>query len=542
MPTFAYRAVDAAGRRTRGRLSGTTSAAVTLELESRGLLPLEVQEAAERDNTGGFGFRRRSGVLEFTRSVAALLPAGMPLARALKAATVAAPEALRPSFDSVRARVERGDELASALADHPRLFSPLYIGIVRAGEKSGALDGAFERLAQHLEREDELRSKLVSMSIYPALLAVVGAAAILVLVLFVLPRFADLLLTSGASLPRFTALVLSVAMAAQASWRWLLLIPIALLLLLLWLRRSNAGRQVAANLLVRVPVAGSWRRQALAAAFARMVGELLSGGAPLLNALSDARDCMSDPVARNETDRIRTRVREGSSLNAAIGEKSAIPRRLAPAGGFGRGSGAAGGIPAQERRSAGTAHRTRGRAHGGAGRTRHDRGLRRSGGRGRAGSAAGHLRRQRGILPVTSVPKQSRVGNQKGFTLVEVIVVLIILAAMAALAVPAFRRVVQEDDMTVATRQLEALFKLARDSAIKSGMPVTVWIDSVSSGVWLVGPAQDTASVAAAATATTGLRAVPGEPLDLPAAVRIELTRTRSRFRFTPAAPCLPTR
>jgi general secretion pathway protein F len=329
VPVFAYRAVDAAGRRSRGRLSGATATSVTRELELRGLLPLDVAEAAAAASSGGgFAFGRRRGVLEFTRAVAALLPAGMPLARALAAGAAAAPESIRPVLDAVRVRVERGDELAAALAEHPRYFSPLYVGVVRAGEKSGALDGAFERLGRHLEREDELRSKLVSMSIYPALLAVVGAGAVLILVLFVLPRFADLLLSSGAALPRSTAIMLSVADGARASWRWLLLVPPALVLLFAWLRTATVGRRVAANVLIHLPVVGSWRRQALAAGFARMVGELVSGGAPLLPALADARDCMSDPVARAETDRIRTRVREGGSLHASIAERSLFPTVL----------------------------------------------------------------------------------------------------------------------------------------------------------------------------------------------------------------------
>ena len=325
MPTFAYRAVDPAGRRTRGQVTATTPTAAARELETRGLLALDMTETAAPEVGGGLGFGKRRAVLEFTRAVAALLPAGMPLARALKAATATSPESVRPVLDAVRARVERGDELATALAEHPRLFSPLYVGVVRAGEKSGALDGAFQRLADHLEREDELRSKLISMSIYPLLLGVVGAAAVLVLVLFVLPRFADLLLSSGAALPRSTAVILSIAMTLRSSWEFLLLIPLAIILALMWLRRTDAGRRAGSLMLAHLPIAGTWRRQALAADFARMVGELLAGGAPLLAALSDARDCMSDPVARAETDRIRTRVREGSSLNAAIAEKSLFP-------------------------------------------------------------------------------------------------------------------------------------------------------------------------------------------------------------------------
>ncbi|MEX1181766.1 MAG: type II secretion system F family protein [Gemmatimonadota bacterium] len=333
MPTFAYRAVDAAGRRSRGRISGATVLAATRELETRGLLPLELRESSDAAGAGGaggrLGFGRRRAVLDFTRGIAALLPAGMPLSRALRAAIATTPERARPVFDTVRARVERGDELATALAEHPQVFSSLYVGVVRAGEKSGSLDDAFNRLAAHLEREDELHSKLVSMSIYPALLAVVGILSVLVLVLFVLPRFAELLLSAGAALPRTTALVLGAAMTARESWRLLMLVPLAILLVIAWLRGTDAGREVAARLLTRLPVVGGWRRQALAASFARMVGELLAGGAPLLTALTDARDCTADPVARAETDHIRTRVREGGSLNAAIAERGLFPPVLA---------------------------------------------------------------------------------------------------------------------------------------------------------------------------------------------------------------------
>jgi type II secretory pathway component PulF len=329
LAVFAYEAVDPTGRRSRGQLSGSTAVAVTRELEARGLLALEVREsAAASEAAGGFGGGRRRGVLEYTRAVAALLPAGMPLARALATGVTVAPDRLKPALEGVRSRVERGDELAAALSEHPELFSPLYVGVVRAGERSGSLDTAFGRLAEHLEREQELRSKLTSMSIYPALLALVGVAAVLILVLFVLPRFADLLQSSGAPLPRSTAIIIAGALGARQAWRQLLLIPIAFVLLVAWLRSTRAGRDFAARFLVRIPVAGAWRRQALAASFSRMVGELLAGGAPLLSALADARDCMSDPVARSETERIRNRVREGSSLHGAIAEKAVFPLML----------------------------------------------------------------------------------------------------------------------------------------------------------------------------------------------------------------------
>lgn len=326
MPLFTYRAVDSSGRRLRGSLAGPSPQAVIRDLERQGMIALSVEEDRRgASRSEGLGFGRRQAVLEFTRAVAALLPAGMPLARALAAAAAASPEAVRPTLDSVRSKVDRGEELAQALAEHPRFFSSLYVGMVRAGEKSGSLDTAFQRLAEHLERESDLRSKLVSMSIYPILLGLVGIAAILVLVLFVLPRFSDLLLSSGTALPATTAAVVGVAMAVQEEWWVVAALPVVAATFLAWLRTTAAGRRTSARILVHLPLVGSWRKQHLGASFARMVGELLAGGAPLLLALQDARDCMTDSVAQEETDRIRVQVREGGSLHDSIAEGGLFP-------------------------------------------------------------------------------------------------------------------------------------------------------------------------------------------------------------------------
>jgi type II secretory pathway component PulF len=235
---------------------------------------------------------------------------------------------VRQNLERVRERVERGDELARALAEEGALFTALYVGVIRAGEKGGAIGTAFERLAAHLEREDDLRSKLLSMSIYPAMLCVVGVASVLVLVLFVMPRFAELLTGAGAPLPRMTAFVLGSTTAARENWRVLAGVGAFLAVFAVWLRASRAGRLIGAHLLARTPIVGGPRRQVLAARFSRMAGELLNGGAPLLSALRDTEDCLDDPLAKDVTARIRTRVREGGTLNHAIAEHSLFPPEL----------------------------------------------------------------------------------------------------------------------------------------------------------------------------------------------------------------------
>ena len=328
MPAFAYQAVDLTGKRLRGRAEAATPAALTRTLEDRGLLVLEV-DPADAAQEGGFGFGRRREVLEVTRALAALLPAGMPLAPALGAASSVASGEVRDAMQQIRARVERGDTMSAALGGHPRLFSPLYVGLVRAGERSGDLDSAFGRLADQLERDEQLRGRILSAAIYPLLLATVGSIAVTVLLMFVLPRFVELLEGSGAALPRSTAFLLALSSALQRYWPALLLAMGSILAAGLWGRTTPGGRRLWARVLLGIPLVRTLRRYALAARFARLTGVLLGGGAPLLTALDDATESIGDPIARDDVARIRTRVREGASLRQAISEGPLFPPLLA---------------------------------------------------------------------------------------------------------------------------------------------------------------------------------------------------------------------
>jgi type II secretory pathway component PulF len=271
--------------------------------------------------------------------MAALLPVGMPLAQALSAATGVASGDVKAALNEVRARVERGDPLSTALAEHRRLFSPLYVGLVRAGEKSGDLDGAFARLAEQLDRDEQLRGKILSASIYPLLLATAGSIAVSVLLFFVLPRFVTLLEGSGAKLPSSTATLLALSAGLHRIWPVLLLIPLVITAFAAWVNNTQDGRRAWSGLLLAVPGVATLRRYALAARFARLVGVLLGGGAPLLLALDDTIESIGDPIARDDAQRIRTRVREGSSLRAAVADSTLFPPLLAQLVGVGEEAG-----------------------------------------------------------------------------------------------------------------------------------------------------------------------------------------------------------
>ena len=340
MPTYAYQAVDGAGKRTRGQAQAISSGALTRTLEERGLLVLEVAESAEgAGGKSGVRFGRRREVLEVTRAMAALLPVGMPLAQALNAASGVASGDVRSALQEVRGRVERGDTLSSALAEHRRLFSPLYVGLIRAGERSGDIDAAFARLADQLDRDEQFRGKVLSAAIYPLLLATAGSVAVTVLLFFVLPRFVTLLEGSGAKLPRSTATLLAFSSVLHRGWPVLLMVPLLIAAFAAWVSNSDEGRRVWSSILLSLPGVSTLRRYALAGRFSRLVGVLLGGGAPLLTALDDTIESVGDPIAREDAIRIRTRVREGTSLRGAVSEGTLFPPMLAQLIGVGEDSG-----------------------------------------------------------------------------------------------------------------------------------------------------------------------------------------------------------
>ncbi len=327
---FAYEAVDRRGRRVRSQEESAGPDALRAELERRGLVVLEIGPAEERASQSGAGSPRptRADLLDFTRTLAGLLAAGLPLAKGLASATGMLRPRMAAAVRRIQERVEQGAPIATILAEQGAPFSALYVGLVRAGERSGDLAGAFRRLADHLEREAQVRAKLVSASVYPLFLALGGGAAVLVLLLVVLPRFAEMLATSGARLPASTAMLLTLSQGLQRHWVILMFVALGGVALLVWSRESGEGRRAAARALDALPGVGALRREVLGGRVARLLAVLLGGGAPVLIALEGAADAVDDPLTRDSLEGIRARVREGAALHRAMAETGVFPAVL----------------------------------------------------------------------------------------------------------------------------------------------------------------------------------------------------------------------
>lgn len=312
---FAYRAADARGAVEAGTLRADTADAARAALSARGLFPLELRaraDAAPRARIGAGDLALGLGLL------ADLLDAGLPLARALAALDELAPAAWAPALPALRAAVREGSGLAAALSAAPVEVPPLVIGLVAAGEAGSGLPRALARAAELMRRAAETRRALASALAYPLLLAGAGTASIVLLVGFVLPRFAAILGDLGQELPATARLVLGVADAVRAGW--LPALGTVLLALVVWRAWSASpeGRRQWHGALLALPVLGAIRRSSAVARFAAALSALLESGVPLSPALAHAVRAAGDATLGPRILAAREAVLGGQGLAAAL--------------------------------------------------------------------------------------------------------------------------------------------------------------------------------------------------------------------------------
>lgn len=336
MPAFSYQALDTAGATRTGVLEADTAKSARALLRAQQLVPLDVQALAG-DAAGGTTPHSAWGRRAFnpnqravwTRQLAGLVSAGLPLERALSAlADEAETPAQRDVVATVRAEVNAGASLGSALAQHPREFTPIYIAVVSAGEQSGQLGVVLERLADDLEEQQNLSAKLLGAALYPAIVSIVALAIVLFLLAYVVPQIANVFAGSKQALPWLTRAMLAVS-AAVRSYGWLALLAIisgAAGARLAW--ASGTFRTQVDAAWLRLPVLGRMARSYNAARFASTLAMLVAAGVPILKALQAAAETLSNRAMRDDALEALAQVREGAPLASALARKQRFPALL----------------------------------------------------------------------------------------------------------------------------------------------------------------------------------------------------------------------
>ncbi len=331
MALFEYKAVAPNGETVRGTMEAADVKAVIGRLQEAGNLPLTAREAG-----GGFGLERWFGagrgigareIGEFTRHLATLLGAGLPLDRALHVLVeLAETPRLRRMIDQVRDQVREGGSLSGALEAQHGVFSRLFVNMVRAGEAGGSLEQTLDRLADYLERSKELKDHVLTALFYPLLLFIVAGAAVVILLVYVIPQFTPIFEEMGAELPLLTRLVLGVAEFVRD--RWWLLFGLAALAVWWWrgARADPARRLQWDTRFLRTRWLGDLLAKLDAARFTRTAGTLLENGVPLLGALSIARNVLANSHFQGLIEAAAKEVKGGAGLARTLAKDEYFPR------------------------------------------------------------------------------------------------------------------------------------------------------------------------------------------------------------------------
>jgi len=333
MAFFQYRAADQSGKVVEGVMEADIEQSVIMRLREMGCVPLRIAIPSERAISTGrqqplFSKRRVSQhqLLQFTRELGTLLTAGLPLDRSLSILGglfegSELSKILRALVEAVRA----GKSLAVSMGEHPDVFPKIYTNMIRAGEAGGILEGVLRYLTDYMENTLALKEDIKSALIYPIILAVAAGLSLIVLFIFVIPKFATIFRGNSKVIPLITRLVIEFSQfLTQYGWVILLGTAAAVTVLLFYIR-SPEGRSEWDRVCLRAWLLGDLVRKFETARFSRTLAALLKGGVPLLEALGTVQGVIGNRLLARAIGQVQVRVREGKGMARPLSESGLFP-------------------------------------------------------------------------------------------------------------------------------------------------------------------------------------------------------------------------
>lgn len=333
MSQFKYRALQNDGSVTEGVLEAGGRPEAFRQLETLGFTPVSLSEGEKGGISRSFLSRASStrksvpfrSLENFTRQLASLLTAGVPLSRALQIVSKeSSSQVARDRWIELYNLVVDGAALADAMAKSPNTFPKVYTAMVQAGEAGGFLDRVLSQIADFQFREKELRSKVSSALIYPAVLMILATVVLIFLLVFFIPRFELIFAEFGAALPLITRLIIGLSDALTHYGLFILAaLGVATVLTRQWLQ-SEPGRRIKERTILATPVLGPLTARFAMTRFCRMLGTLVCSGVPLIQALRVARESLGNQILVDAVAMSIDRVQKGDSLASSLSNCPAL--------------------------------------------------------------------------------------------------------------------------------------------------------------------------------------------------------------------------
>lgn len=326
---FKYQAFDAKGKMLNGQLTADTEREAVRILKGKNLTPVKIQITREASEKIRHKRISPTNVLDFTNGLCTLVEARVPIDRSLRLLEgITESTAMRELVVSLLREIKEGRSLAEAMETYPKVFSKMYVNIVRAGEEGGILDQLLPDLAEFLETGARTRQAVISAMIYPIVLLITGILSVVLLLVFVVPQFAAMFEDAGTNIPASAAFLLSLSGGIQ-SYGYLVLIFLALLVFF-WKRldKDPALKLGKDRFLLSLPMMGTLILYQDCAVFARTLGALLGAGIPLIRALRVSREVIANTVLAAHLLQVEEDVRGGAGLGASLEKTNQFPTLL----------------------------------------------------------------------------------------------------------------------------------------------------------------------------------------------------------------------
>ena len=325
--TFIWEGKDRSGKVVKGEMSALSSALVKTQLRSQGINPTKVQQ----ERAALFGGKGKSikpmDVAIFTRQLATMIKAGVPLVQAFDIVSEGLQNAsMKDLVQKIKVEVEAGSSFAYAIRQHPLYFDDLFCNLVESGEQSGALETMLDRIATYKEKTEALKSKIKKAMNYPIAVMTIALAVTALLLVKVVPQFESVFAGFGAELPVFTQMVVNLSEFMQAWWFIIAVgIGLAIYAMMQLFKRSEKARDQKDRLLLKAPVIGNILYESAVARFSRTLATTFSAGVPLVEALDSVAGAAGNVVFREAILNIKEDVSSGIQLNTSMKQTGLFP-------------------------------------------------------------------------------------------------------------------------------------------------------------------------------------------------------------------------
>lgn len=341
LQVFTYKGINRKGDRKTGEIKATSLAEAKALLRQQGVTASTIKKKAR----SLFGDEKRITAADIsivTRQIATMLGAGVPLVQSIDLiANGSDNKSLRALMQKISVKIQAGLPLSDTLREHPKYFDDLYCDLVKSGEQSGALDRIFDRIAIYKEKAEALKSKIKKAMFYPVAVLVVAAIVTSILLIFVVPQFAEIFGSFGAELPGFTLFVLGISELMQQYW-WLVLgILIAAGFFTAKAYRNSLKFRTAADaLLLKAPVIGNILNKAAVARYARTLSTTFAAGVPLIEALESSAGAAGNEIYKKAILEVRDEVSSGNQMHFSMKQTDRFPEMVIQMVAIGEESGA----------------------------------------------------------------------------------------------------------------------------------------------------------------------------------------------------------